>query len=141
VAAAAGTLKLFDEHGEDATVSSRPNALVLFNPVYDNGPNGYGHDRVKEHWRDFSPMHNIDKNAPPTIVFLGTKDRLIPVATAEKYRDLMKAAGVRCDLHLYADQIHGFYRAGVNDRYYEETLRAADDFLVSLGYLEPRQSR
>ena len=40
VAAACGTLSGFDEESEDETISSRPDALVLFNPVFDNGPGG-----------------------------------------------------------------------------------------------------
>ena len=58
----------FDEAGEDTSVSCVPQALVLFNPVYDNGPKGYGHERVGEYWQDFSPMHNIRKGMPPAIV-------------------------------------------------------------------------
>ena len=91
VAAATATLKAFNQKDEDTTVSCVPNALVLFNPVYDNGPEGYGHSRVKAHWQEFSPMHNIAKGMPPAIVFLGTKDKLIPVKTGEAFRDAMKA--------------------------------------------------
>ena len=42
VAAATATLSNYEESGEDLSVSSRPNAPVLFNPVYDNGPDGDG---------------------------------------------------------------------------------------------------
>ncbi len=135
VAAATGTTSGMEEDGEDLTVSSRPNALVLFNPVYDNGPDGYGHDRVKEYWREISPMHNISQDTPPTIVFLGTKDKLIPVATAEKYKELMEAKGQRCELHLYKDQPHGFFNYNKTDNY-EKTVEQMDRFLVSLGYLK-----
>jgi acetyl esterase len=132
VAAATGTLSGFEEQGEDASVSSGPNALVLFNPVFDNGPGGYGHDRVKDYWQQFSPMHNISKQTPSTIVFLGTKDSLIPVATAEKYKKVMEDSGRRCDLHLYKGQPHGFF----NKTKFYETLLETDKFLTSLGYLK-----
>lgn len=132
VAAATGTVKGFDEAGEDTGTCCRPNALVLFNPVYDNGPKGYGHDRVKDYWQAFSPMHNIHKATPPTIVFLGTKDRLIPVASGEEYKKRMQAKGLRCDLHLYKNQPHGFFNKA---RYYETVLEM-DKFLASLGYLK-----
>jgi acetyl esterase/lipase len=137
VAAAAGTLTGYDEPDEDVHVSSRPDALVLFNPVYDNGPNGYGYERVKAYYESISPFHNITGNAPPTVVFLGTEDRLIPVATTEEYKARMEAAGCRCDLHLYAGQPHGFfnYREGQNE-YYARTVREADRFLAALGYVE-----
>jgi acetyl esterase/lipase len=132
VAAATGTVSGFNEDGEDTAVSCRPDALVLFNPVYDNGPKGYGHDRVKAYWREFSPMHNIDKDTPPTIVFFGTQDSLVPVATAEAYKARMEKVGARCDLHLYEGQAHGFFNKA---RYYE-TLLETDKFLASLGFLK-----
>ncbi len=77
-------------------------------------------------------MHNITKCTPPTIVFLGTEDSLIPVATAQDYKARMEKVGVRCDLHLYEDQPHGFFNKA---RYYETVLEA-DKFLTSLGYLK-----
>ena len=135
VAATTGVLKGFNEEGEDVSVSCRPVALVLFNPVFDNGPEGYGYDRVKGYWEDFSPLHNLDASAPPTLVMLGTKDKLIPVATAEAYKAKMEELGVRCDLILYDDQPHGFF----NKAKYDETLQAADQFLVSLGYLSAKK--
>ena len=136
VAAATGTTKGIVEKGEDTKVSSRPDALVLFNPVFDNGPKGYGYERVKGYWKKISPRHNLDKTTPPTIIFLGTKDNLIPVATAEGYRDAMKGHGVRCDLHLYKDETHGFF----NKSKYDETVLEMDHFLVSLGYLKAAPS-
>ncbi|MFT5367194.1 MAG: acetyl esterase [Candidatus Latescibacterota bacterium] len=135
VAAATATVKDFNEDGEDLNVSCRPQALVLFNPVFDNGPEGYGYDRVQDYWQDFSPMHNIDAHTPPTIVFLGTKDKLIPTATAEKYKKLMIDKGLRCELHLYEGEGHGFFNFK-NYENYVATVVEADRFLASLGYLE-----
>jgi acetyl esterase len=120
VAAATAMLKGFNEEGEDTSVSCKPAALVLFNPVFDNGPTGYGYERVKEYWQEFSPMHNLDSSALPTLVMLGTNDDLIPVATAEAYKAKMDELGVRCDLILYEEQPHGFF----NKAKYEETLQA-----------------
>ena len=144
VAAASGTVPGLEEKGEDATVSARPNALVLFNPVFDNGPEGYGHSRVKERFREISPMHNLSQETPPTIGFLGTTDKLIPGSTAQKYKKLMEKAGRRCDLHLYKDQPHGFFngptRKGKFNEYYLQTVTAMDRFLVSLGYLKGEAS-
>ena len=70
------------------------------------------------------------------MVFLGTKDSLIPVATAEKYRQLMEAKGRRCDLHLHEGQGHGFFNVK-NREYYDKTVAEMDGFLVSLGFLKP----
>ena len=137
VAAAAGTVEGMEQPGENIRVSSQPNALLLFNPVYDNSPSGYGHSRVKDVYPQISPMHNIKKDTPPTIVFLGTKDSLIPVATAKEYKQRMEAVGRRCDLHLYEGQPHGFFNYG-KQKYYLDTVDKMDTFLVSLNYIKAK---
>ncbi|HAS81383.1 MAG TPA: peptidase S9 [Verrucomicrobia bacterium] len=134
VAAATGTTTAIEEAGDDLAVSSVPVALVLFNPVFDNGPGGYGHDLVKEYWKEISPMHNISEATPPTVVFLGSKDKHITVATAKEYKRLMEENGGRCDLHIYEDQAHGFFNYA-NQAFYRKTIADMDQFLVSLGYL------
>ena len=137
VAAATATTKEFENEGDDKKISHKPNALVLYNPVYDNGPTGFAHSRVKEYWEKISPMHNLSKNTPPTIVLLGTKDNLIPVETAEKYKAIMEKNKTRCDLKLYKDQPHGFFNfRGDKNPYYQKTVIDMDIFLTSLGYLK-----
>lgn len=132
VAAATGTVSGFNEADEDTSVSCIPNALVLFNPVYDNSPEGYGFDRVKDYWQSFSPLHNLNQKTPPTLVLLGTKDQLVPVLTAKEYKRRMEVMGIRCDLHLYDGQKHGFF----NKIKYNETVLEMDKFLVSLWFLQ-----
>ncbi len=137
LAAACGTLPGLDEPGEDLSISSRANALVLYNPVFDNGPDGFQHERMGERWQEISPAHNIEKDAPPTIVFLGKEDHLIPVSIAENYKAKMEAVGSRCDLFLYDDAGHGFFNNYKYDgRFYKITTRQTDMFLRSLGYLK-----
>lgn len=136
LAAATATAKGFNDSSDNLEISERPTALVLFNAVYDNSIEGSGYDRVKDYWQDFSPMHNISKKTPPAIVFLGSEDHHIPVATAEKFKRLMEEKGVRSDLHVYEGQPHGFFNANRNEEYYKITVAEMDRFLVSLGFLE-----
>ncbi|MFD2290309.1 alpha/beta hydrolase [Mariniflexile gromovii] len=138
LAAATTMLSGLDEEGEDLSISTKANALVLFNPVVDNGPEGYGYERIGERYLEFSPMHNIKKGAPPTIFFLGDKDKLIPVATADAFKAKMEAVGSRCDVFIFDNQEHGFFNKGKqkNDRCYIETVYEADVFLESLGYIQ-----
>lgn len=141
VAAAAGTLAGWDEPDEDHSISSVPDALVLFNPVFDNSPEGFGNSRLGERWRELSPLHNIRPGVPPTVVFLGSEDKHLPVATAQQYCQVMEQAGARCDLHVYEGQPHGFfnYRDGTNPLY-AATVREMDAFLESLGHLRGQPS-
>jgi len=137
VAAATGTLKGLEPDGEDLSVSSRPNAMVLFNPVYDNGPGGYGHSRVKDRYKEISPVHNIGRHTPPAIVFFGTKEKLVSRAVMEAFKAKMDKLGVRSELHLYEGQGHGFFNYGRSDNvYFVKTMRQTDRFLSSLGFLE-----
>ncbi len=135
VAAATATVTAFNEAGEDTTVSCLPNALVLFNPVFDNGPNGYGNNRVKDVWQKFSPIDNIGKGIPPSVTFLGTKDKLIPVATAQRWKTEVEKVGGRADLHLYEGAVHGFFNKNSSNEHYLDTLRKTDLFLNSLGWI------
>ena len=136
VAGATGTLTAFNEEGEDRSISCRPSALVLFNPVFDNGPEGFGHALVRDCWQQISPIDNSDAAAPPSIVILGTEDEYIPVTTAERFDRLMEKKCVRCDLRLYQGKPHGFFHAWVSKEGFADALVKVDRFLVSLGFLE-----
>ena len=136
LAAAATLIKGLEEPNEDLTISSEANALVLFNPVIDNSQNGYGYERIGERYSEISPLHNIEKGAPPAIFFLGTNDKLIPVSTAKAFQTKMQAVGSRCDLHLYEGQPHGFFNKRNNGMYQKKTAVQATLFLQSLGYIK-----
>ncbi|MEP0366343.1 MAG: alpha/beta hydrolase [Cyclobacteriaceae bacterium] len=141
LAAATATIKGLNEPGEDTTVSSIPNALVLFNPVIDNGPGGYGHERIGDRYEEISPLHNIRKSMPPTIVFQGTADHLIPVTTAELFKEKIEAVGGRSELFLYEDQKHGFFNKSKSEEHYNLTFKETERFLESLKYLKQTKSR
>ena len=135
LAASCGLLKMWDNSAEDLTVSSKPNALVLFNPVLDLGPEHYAHKRFGKDFKLISPMQNISKNAPPTLILVGTEDRILPVPTVKKYQSIMESFDNRCDVVLYEGQGHAFF-AKPPIKYFVETTDEIDRFLVSLGYLE-----
>ncbi|MBJ6368510.1 alpha/beta hydrolase [Snuella sedimenti] len=133
LAAACGNIDGLEGPCEDLSISSKPNALILFNPVYDNSKNGFGYARMNGRYIEISPLHNVTKGAPPTIVFFGTKDKTTPVASSRLYENKMKTVGSRCDLFLYEGAEHAFFNKG---DYFIDTLRKVDAFLVSLGYLK-----
>lgn len=135
LAAATALIDGYNEDSDNASISCKPNALVLFNPVIDNGPSGYGYERISDAYKNFSPLHNIKKGAPPTIIFQGTNDNLIPVETVQNYQTLMKKVGSRCELFLYEGKEHGFFNYNKLENY-KNTVSEADHFLQSLGYLK-----
>lgn len=135
LAASCGLLKMWDNSAEDLTVSSKPNALVLLNPVLDLGPDHYAHKRFGKDFKLISPMQNISKNAPPTLILVGTEDRILPVPTVKKYQSIMESFDNRCEVVLYQDQGHAFF-AKPPIKYFVETTDEIDRFLVSLGLLD-----
>lgn len=141
LAAAVATVPGLDSATDDKTVSCLPNALILFNPGTVMAPfpglelKGFGAGLDKARFgcepTEISPIHHVKKGLPPTIIFHGKADTTVPYATVEKFTEVMKAAGNRCELIGYEGQPHGFF----NKAKYPETLEATDAFLVSLGYL------
>jgi len=149
LAACTGVIKGFDETSEDASISSIPNAMALFNPavVLAAAPgletaNQERVDSLKERMGVdpvlLSPYHQVKPGAPPAIVFHGKADNTVPYATAELFAKAMTEAGNKCVLMGYEGQAHGFFNYGrSNNEYYQKTVAALDDFLVSLGYIPP----
>ena len=138
LAAFVGMVEGLDDPQDDTKVSAKSNAMVLFNPVFDNGPGGWGTERVGNRYTEFSPAHNISKDDPPAIVFLGSKDNLIPVKTLEAFKANMEKVGVRCETRIYEGQGHGFFNYGKSEnKFYDATVKEMDAFLTSLGWLKP----
>ena len=141
LAAAVATVPGLDSATDDKTVSCLPNALILFNPGTVMAPfpglelKGFGAGLDKARFgcepTEISPIHHVKKGLPPTIIFHGKADTTVPYATVEKFTEVMKSAGNRCELIGYEGQPHGLF----NKAKYPETLEATDGFLVSLGYL------
>ena len=145
LAAAVATLPGLDTAADDKSVSCLPNALLLFNPGTVMAPfpgldlKGFGAGLDKARFgcepTEISPIHHVRKGLPPTIIFHGKTDTTVPYATVEKFTEVMKAAGNRCELVGFEGQGHGFF----NKAKYQETLDATDAFLVSLGYLPAKK--
>ncbi len=137
LAAFLGTTDGTDDPNDDQSIPARANAMILFNPVYDNGPGGWGTSRVGQRFQEFSPAHNISKDDVPSIVFLGTNDKLIPIATAQRFQQKMQSVGIKSDLRLYAGASHGFFNTNKEDgKWYPYTIDEMDEFLRSLGWLK-----
>lgn len=123
----------------DLPASPRPDALVLFNPVLDNGPTdtGYGHDRIGDGYSWFSPAHNVRPDMPPTLIMLGTADHFIPIAVATDFRDAMHTHGNLCEVELYEGQAHGFFNNQPGkEAMFQATLQRSIEFLRKQGWIK-----
>ncbi len=134
LAAFVGMVEGNDDPKDDVKISPKADALVLFNPVFDNGPDGgWGMQRVGDRFKEFSPAHNITPDDPPAIVFLGRNDPLNGVPVVERFQSNMKKVGVRCETRFYDGQAHGFFNG---EPWKTVTLIETDKFLTSLGWLK-----
>ena len=137
LAACTGMTDAFEAKDEDAKISSRPNALVLFNPALDlaaldvaaKWPEGKGDGKAIVPQID--PARFIKSGLVPTIIFFGTADRMLD--HAREFADKSKALGNRCEVFTAAGQPHGFFN---RPPWQDMTLRQVDVFLASIGYLK-----
>jgi acetyl esterase/lipase len=118
---------------DDDKISSQSNAMVLFNPVLDMEAIAKGgkFDLTQDKAAGISPIRHYDKKDPPAIIFFGTDDRL-----ADHGRVFLKSAkelGTRVELVWADGQPHGFFN---RSPWQERTLREAEKFLLSIGYLK-----
>ena len=136
LAAATATSKLINEETDDLSVSPVPAALVLFNPIL-------GHQDTVNRWkpeirRDFRPFFGIHAGMPPTLCQWGDKDKFLTVDVMKAFQRKMVAAGVRCEIEIYAGQAHSFFDD--TKEWVVTTVGRADVFLASLGFLEGEPS-
>lgn len=151
LAAATGILEGFDEPGEDAKTSARPDAMVLFNPALVLAPvEGFHFELAggSERWTELkkilgptpekiSPYHHVRAGLPPALIMHGTADTTVPFSTSELFCAAMKKQGNRCDLVPYPDRSHAFFNLANSKEDFASTLEDCDKFFVSLGWLPP----
>ena len=122
-----------DAADEDRAVSSKPNALVLFNPVlrFEGVPDlekrVNGDEKLA---RLLSPTLHLTKATPPALLLFGKEDRLL--RQAEEFVARSKESGHRAELFLADGVGHGFFN---RPPWRERTLRRVDEFLGTLGYV------
>ncbi|MEQ8785386.1 MAG: alpha/beta hydrolase [Pirellulaceae bacterium] len=147
VAACTGTIAGFEESDEDISISSKPNAMALFNPAVVLAPieGQYPIEAERQQElrkrmgvdpRELSPYHHVSQDVPPTIIFHGVADTTVPYKTVQLFESAIKKAGARCELEGYEGRAHGFFNYGREGGSYEATVKALDKFLAALGYLE-----
>jgi acetyl esterase/lipase len=126
----------FEAEGEDLSVSSKPNALVLFNPVVDVKPfdERFGGSKLA---KKASPIYYVNENAPPTVIYHGASDQLVDSGTILEYQDLMKKKGAYCEVILFGGERHGFFNQHRSDGlYFKRTMALMEIFLEEQGYIK-----
>lgn len=142
LAASLATAVPMPDANAGVSVSTRPNALVLLNPILNLAPGQPDHAAVAAYWRDISPLHHIDRVVPPTLILSGEADAEVPVATLKAFCRAMQQLGGHCEIQLYPRARHGFFNPEVDrGRYFEATNQAAVAFLRRQGFLSEPGAR
>jgi acetyl esterase/lipase len=121
-----------EPEGEDKKISSKPSALVLFNPVLRFGPQmlkRVGNDEALG--KAISPTVHLRKDSPPALLFYGTDDWLL--GQGEEFMRRSKELGHQAKLFTADRQPHGYFN---RSPWREKTLQQTDEFLAALGYLK-----
>lgn len=125
------------EGDENKNISSKPNALVLFNPVINTMKEGYGSERLGDKAETISPAHHVVPKLPPTLIFHGTNDKTVPFSNVTDFQIKMENARNICYLVPFDGQGHGFFNFGRNDnKFYELTTEKMISFLMEMGYIK-----
>ena len=132
VAACTYTVDGLDYENEDLSISSKPNLLVLYNPVMSTLSERHT-ERIgsEEMALQISPNDNLDAETPPMILYFGSDDGLIEPA----YRTAELSDSLKLDFSLWiADGPgHGFFN---RSPWLESTTYLTDKFLAKKGYLK-----
>lgn len=128
IAACTYTTKGLEAEGEDLSVSSKPNLLVLFSAKLDCSPRAESLG-PKEMAFKISPNHNLTKDVPPAILFYGTEEWL--VADGVDFIEKSKKLGNIAELYTAEGQPHGF---STRSPWLERTIYLMDRFLARYGY-------
>lgn len=158
LASCLSTIDGFDDPTDDLKISAKPNAMVLYNPLSDFTTSVFMNriiggaaldkkpapesliptNEQTELAKKLSPLFNVYKNQPPTLLIHGTDDTVILPEQSVKFTEAMKKAGNSCKLILLPETTHAFVCANwkAPEEVVVSAIREADKFLISLGFLK-----
>lgn len=129
----------FNDPTDRVHTSCEPDACILFSPVLDISKKGFGLTAFPDSSTagKANPLKNIRPGLPPMLLFHGSSDAFVPLRGSQKFAKKMQRKKNSCELIEFGGAPHGFFNFNVNDENYYATVDAADQFLVTLGFLDP----
>lgn len=116
---------------EIASLSCKPNGLILFSPIIDVLKDRYGFDQFgpEVSTRRACLSKRIERKLPPTLILHGTEDRLIPVEDVSEFAQKLEKMKAPCKLVEFEGRDHSFFNMNFDPLSYEACLIAIDEFL------------
>ena len=136
VAAKAGPAGSIDDTTDDLGVSPRPQALFLMNPPLNL--ERYDRPVPVDQRRQLSPTLQIDASLPPTWIFHGTADKVVPFSQVTEFRDRARElhAG-EVTVQAFSGRGHGFFNAKRGDgEDFDATIQGIVAGLRKLGWID-----
>jgi len=84
---------------------------------------------------ELSPFHHISAKTPPTLIFHGTADTIVPYISARAFTEQLKKHSIDVTFHTYENCEHSFFG---REPYFSQTIEQLDTFLVHLGWLKEK---
>ncbi len=122
---------VLSDPADEASISPKPNLLVLFNPALELRGRGIKNGEGKDISALISPNAYLRKGLPATVMFFGTADAMLP--DAREFVQRSRKAGNTAELYTAVDQPHAFFN---RPPWKELTLIQTDRFLTAHGYLK-----
>lgn len=134
LAATLTTLDEVNDAKDDLSVSTKPAALVLFNPAtkLDYRRLTETDAAKQEELLKVSPYHHLKAGQPPTLIFHGDADSTVPIDTAHAYAAKVKELGGSCVVEVFPGEAHGFFN---REPSYSKTVEKMIAFLREQGVL------
>jgi uncharacterized protein (TIGR03067 family) len=134
IAACAGCCPELETAGESPKISSRPNAMILYEPALRFHGEGYAKllERDDEKLaRSITPLLHMKRGLPPTLLIYGKDDGFFP--HGEEFIKRSKELGNLARMFTAPGVTHGGIYASP---WRQRALQRVGEFLESLGYLE-----
>jgi acetyl esterase/lipase len=137
LAAALATLDEINDPADNAKISTKPVALVLFNPALrlrsaeeQKATNATTPPAIAT----LSPYDHLKRGHPPTIILHGEDDKTVPIQSVRDYARKATELGASCQVVGFPGQVHAFFN---REPFVWETLKQAETFLEQQGLLKP----
>ncbi len=115
VAAGAAGMADFEGDGGNPGMSSSVAAAIAFYPPtglerrsWGGLPVLFGPEAAPETLKAASPLTYAGKAYPPTLIIQGNADEIVPAREATAMYEALHDAGAPVELHMFANQPHGF---------------------------------
>jgi acetyl esterase len=132
LAASTAIISGINEDNDNLQIRPEPNSLVLYFPCVntdaDSWFKGLLHNILPV--EATSPFHQVKAGLPPTVIFHGTEDKIVPYRTVVQFQQKMTQFGNQCILYAFENRGHALFETDA-----AELIRLTTEFLSKLGWM------